>query len=256
MLLTVNTPRFASTAEPRYHTAWANDLSAVREAQALRYRVFKEEMGATLTTAEHDRDVDHFDRYADHLLVRDNGAGTVVGCYRVLRADAARAAGGFYAETEFDLRSFNPHDLNAAEAGRACIDPAHRNGGVIMMLWAGLADYMLNGHCDYLFGCASISLADGGGNAAAVCAAAERTALAPEEYRVRPRNAFPWRNVSARAPAAMPPLLKGYLRLGAWVCGDPAWDPEFNTADLMVLLPRQRIRADYARHFFGRQIAN
>ena len=135
-----------------------------------------------------------------------------------------------------------------AEAGRACIHPNYRSGGVIMLLWAGLAAWMKKERCDYLMGCASVSLADGGHNAAALYRGLEPASLAPPEYRVTPHLPFPL-DERAAGQAKMPPLLKGYLRSGAWICGEPAWDPDFHSADFFVMLPLAKLDQRYARHY-------
>ena len=122
------------------------------------------------------------------------------------------------------------------------------------MLWSAIARFMRNEKYDHLIGCASVSLADGGANAVAVSRHVLSRYLAPREYRVTPRNAFPVDAVDraiSNEGASVPPLLKGYIRIGAWVCGDPAWDPDFNSADFFVLLPMYRLSPQYARHFFG-----
>jgi putative hemolysin len=139
----------------------------------------------------------------------------------------------------------------AVEVGRACIHADFRSGAVIMMLWAGLTRYMLEHRYEYLIGCASIPLGDGGANAATVYRKIAEKYLAPIEYRVAPRNPLPLDRLPEAEHAAVPPLLKGYLRLGAWIAGEPAWDPDFNTADLLVLLPLARVEARYARHYLG-----
>jgi len=118
------------------------------------------------------------------------------------------------------------------------------------LLWTGLARYMLQNGYDYLIGCASMSMADGGHAAASVYRRLQAH-MAPLEYHVFPRCPLPLDSLNQTLPAAVPPLIKGYLRAGAWVCGDPAWDPDFNTADLPILMPLARLDSRYARHFLG-----
>ena len=138
--------------------------------------------------------------------------------------------------------------------GRSCIDPDYRTGGTIALLWSGLVRYMLQNNYEYLIGCASIGMADGG-HAAVGIFSSLASHIAPTEYRVFPICPLPLNRIEARKDAEVPPLIKGYLRAGAYVCGDPAWDPDFNTADLLMLLPMARIDARYARHFVERQAA-
>jgi putative hemolysin len=163
----------------------------VQEVQRLRYKVFIEALGLSALANPDGLDKDEFDAYCDHLIVRDSKSLKVVGTYRVMSPHAARRMGQFYSEQEFDLIRLNNLRGRIAEAGRACIHPDYRSGGVIMMLWAGLAAYMKRENCEYLIGCASISLSDGGHNAAALYHALSETSLAPTEYRVTPHLPFP-----------------------------------------------------------------
>jgi putative hemolysin len=135
------------------------------------------------------------------------------------------------------------------EVGRSCIHPDYRSGAVITLLWAGLAEYMVHNNYEYLMGCASIGMADGGHNAANLFAQLDAAHIAPAEYRTFPQHGLPFERLTNGQPALIPPLIKGYLRVGAWVCGQPAWDPDFNTADLLMLLPMSRMNPRYMRHF-------
>ncbi|MBA0125017.1 GNAT family N-acetyltransferase [Haloechinothrix sp. YIM 98757] len=223
----------------------------VAAAQRLRYRVFAEEMGAELPGAVAGRDVDEFDRYCDHVVVRHDATGQIVGCYRVLPPDGARRAGRLYADEEFDLTSLVGLRPYLVEAGRSCVHPAHRTGTVIGLAWAGVARYMLTLGHRYLAGCASVPLADGGGTAAGVWETARHRHYPPERLRVRPRR--PWTGAAPcrSARPAIPPLLHGYLRLGAYVCGPPSYDRRFDVADFFVLLDLQRMNRRYLNHFAG-----
>jgi len=138
------------------------------------------------------------------------------------------------------------------EIGRSCIDAEYRTGAVITLLWSGLARFMVENGYDYLMGCASIGMADGGHNAANIYNALQER-MADVEYHVFPRNPLPVEQLANDNPAEVPPLLKGYLRAGAQVCGAPAWDPDFNTADLLIMLSMSRVDNRYARHFVERQ---
>jgi putative hemolysin len=233
----------------RLSVGLARGAAEMRAAQRLRWKIFADEMGARLHSPEPGLDQDEFDPYCDHLVVRDDDE--VVGTYRILPPDAARRAGSYYSETEFDLVRLAPIRGRIAELGRSCIAPPYRTGGVIALLWAGIARYVMARGYEYLAGCASMSAADGGDGARAVYDGLSPGSLAPREYRVFPKRPLPlWATESAER-AAVAPLLKGYLRCGAWVCGEPAWDPEFDTADFFMLLPVARLAGRYARHFFG-----
>ncbi|MBS1184875.1 MAG: hypothetical protein H6R09_476 [Proteobacteria bacterium] len=235
----------------RYHVSLAVDDSEIREAQRLRYAVFAEEMGARLPSVLAGHDVDLYDPFCDHLLVRELGSGEVVGTYRILPPDAAQCVGSYYSEQEFDLTRLNFLRPRMAELGRSCVHPAHRSGGLIARLWLGLADYMTRYGYDYLVGCASIGMADGGHVAASVYRQLTANHLAPIEWRATPRHRLPVESLDEGQTVVLPPLIKGYTRLGAMVCGEPAWDPDFNTADLLMLLPLAQLNRSYARRFIG-----
>lgn len=235
----------------RYHVSLAIDDSEIREAQRLRYKIFVEELGARLTPVLHGHDIDLYDPYCDHLLVRELTRGEVVGTYRILPPDAAKRVGSYYSEQEFDLTRLGFLRPRMAELGRSCVHPAHRNGTVISRLWMGLADYMSRHGYEYVVGCASISMADGGHIAASVHRQLSATHLAPIEWRTTPRHRLPIEALDDGQKAALPQLIKGYIRMGAMMCGDPAWDPDFNTADLLLLLPMAQLNRDYARRFIG-----
>jgi len=226
----------------------ARSVAEVTEAQRIRYKVFAEEMGAKLPSADLGLDIDRFDEFCDHLLVRDHSNDKVVGTYRILPPEQAHIAGGYYSETEFDLSRLMHLRDRMAEVGRSCVHPDYRDGATITQLWAGLADYIgKHGH-EYMIGCASISMADGG-HAAANLFDRLGEYMSPIEYRVFPRCPLPLSALRNEQRAAVPPLLKGYLRAGAFICGEPAWDPDFNTADLPILMPMAKISDRYSRHF-------
>ncbi|MFH8733596.1 MULTISPECIES: GNAT family N-acetyltransferase [unclassified Streptomyces] len=238
-------------APTRYTVTLARDEDDVRAAQRLRHDVFAGEMGALLTTTQPGLDVDAFDAYCDHLLVRDTVTGQVVGTYRLLPPERASVAGRLYSEGEFDLTALDEIRPGLVEVGRSCVHPDHRDGAVIGLIWAGIARYMVDRGHEWLAGCCSIPLADGGALAAGTWDRVRTKHLAPEEYRVRPL--LPWNAERVEFPARteLPPLLRGYLRLGAWVCAEPAHDPDFGVADLYVLLSMRRVNPRYLRHFLS-----
>jgi putative hemolysin len=230
----------------------ADNQAHVAAAQRLRHRVFAEELGATLHSLVPGTDADEFDAYCDHLIVREDRTGEVVGTYRMLPPRGAAAAGRRYAEGEFDLAGLASLRDDLVETGRSCVDPAHRSGAVINLMWAGIARYLHLHGLRWLGGCASVPLDDGGAIAAGVRDLVHRKHLAPPALRIRPR--LPWTPPAGVVPGprtAVPPLLRGYLRLGAWVCGEPAYDPDFGVADFFVLLSLDRVDPRYLRHFLG-----
>lgn len=247
-VLAVGASRNSTT---RYTLRIAADEAEVRSAQRLRHQVFAEELGATLRSPLAGHDIDSFDRYCDHLVVVDEDQGEVVGTYRMLPPTKAKACRRLYSDGEFDLGNLAPLRPALVETGRSCVHPDHRGGAVIGLMWAGLARYLqLTGH-RWLAGCASIPISDGGVNAARVWRWASSRHLAPPRLRVTPHQPLPVGAPDTTAPVVVPPLLRGYLRLGAWVCGPPAHDPVFQTADLFVLLSLDRTDPRYLRHFLG-----
>jgi putative hemolysin len=238
--------------KPRLTVGLATCEADVLAAQKLRWQVFADEMGARLPSRVPGVDQDIYDPYCDHLIVRDENSGRVVGTYRILSPQASRRIGGYYSESEFDLTRLGHLRQHLVEIGRSCIDAEFRSGAVIALLWSGLANYMKqNGH-EYLMGCASIGMKDGGHNAAGIYNVLTEH-MAPLEYRVFPRCPLPLDRIEAASTPEVPPLLKGYMRAGAWICGEPAWDPDFNTADLLLLMPMSRVEGRYSRHFVERK---
>lgn len=241
-----------------YETCWARTEDEVREAQRLRYRVFATEMGARLNVpadapAEHD--IDRFDAYCEHLLIRAPGRpGTtrpVVGTYRLMTPAAARRAGGLYSETEFDLHNLAPLRSRMVELGRSCVDPDWRSGSVIMALWGALAEFMVRNGLDTMVGCASMGIRDGGHSAASLWERLRHQHLAEAQWHVRAHLPLPVGDLDRSLSVEPPALIKGYLRCGAKLLGAPAWDPDFNTADLPMMMRINDLPLRYRRHFLG-----
>ena len=239
-----------------FDVVWARDEEDVRQAQQLRYLVFAEEMGARLTVPQGSppgHDIDMFDPFCEHLLVRAAGQGgepgPVIGTYRVLTPASARRVGGLYSETEFDLTRLRPLRAKMVELGRSCVHPEWRSGGAILALWGALAEFMHRNRLDTMVGCASVSMRDGGHFAASLWERLRQTHLAAIEWQVRPRLPLPVEELQHDLIVDAPPLIKGYLRCGAKVLGAPAWDPDFNTADLPMLLRIADLPARYRKHF-------
>ena len=245
-----------SADKPRFDVVWARDEDDIRQAQQLRHLVFAEEMGARLTVPRGSPagfDIDLFDPYCEHLLVRapeaDGEPGPVIGTYRVLTPDNARRVGALYTEGEFDLTRLRLLRAKMVELGRSCVHPEWRTGGVIMALWGALAEFMHRNALDTMVGCASVSMRDGGHFAASLWEQLRHTHLAPIEWRVEPHLALPVADLRHDLAVEAPALIKGYLRCGAKVLGAPAWDPDFNTADLPMLLRIADLPARYRKHF-------
>lgn len=252
-------PDTASVAAPaptlpgNLEVHWARHLDEVRQAQQLRYQVFADEMGARLQTSISGHDVDLFDDYCEHLLVRDAATRQVVGTYRVLTPAQAKRIGGTYSDTEFDLTRLRSLRSRMVELGRSCVHKDHRHGAVILALWGALGQFMVANRLDAMMGCASIPMLHSGvvsGHAAAsIWHQLRQTHMAPIEWHVLPRLPLPVDQLASDEVAEPPALIKGYLRLGAKVLGPPAWDPDFNTADLPLLMQLSDLHPRYRKHF-------
>ncbi len=245
----------ACARETRFSVQFARTSDELVETQRLRYRIFAGEMGAELHDGGSGLDRDRYDPHCRHLYVRDKASGSIVACTRILTDDRAGFAGGYYSGSEFDLGLLEHLPGRAMEIGRTCVDPAYRGGAVIALLWSGLADMIAREGFDYLFGCASIGLEDGGANAHAIVDTLRAQHLSPPWHRVRPRNPLPPADLRPTQPPKMPPLLKAYVSLGARACGEPYFDPAFNCADVFMLLNVPDLSPRYARRFLGRETA-
>jgi len=235
--------------------SWAQHQDEVRAAQRLRYDIFAGEMGARINSILPKHDIDLFDDYCEHLIVRDQVTQEVVGTYRVLTPVQAKRLGGNYTDTEFDLTRLRGLRERMVELGRSCVHPDYRQGAVIMALWGALAEFMVRNNLDTMIGCASIPMLHNGvvsGEAAAsIWSQLKQTHLAPIEHQVWPRLALPVEQFDTQVKVEPPALIKGYLRLGAKILGAPAWDPDFNTADLPMLMRITDLPSRYRKHFLG-----
>lgn len=222
----------------------------------LRYRVFSGEPGfaASMSGVTDGRDTDRFDEHCDHLIVRHNSTAQAVGCYRLLPPPGAIAAGGLYTATEFDLGELDAIAPQTVEMGRACVAAEHRSGAVLALMWAGILVYLERTDYRYLMGATSVPVlrdVDGGIAGSQIRGIRDfvsRRHCGP--WRVRPHQPVvlggkPLDEIAAPARLAFPPLLTGYLRMGAWICGEPAHDPDFGVADFPTVLDRRRANARY-----------
>jgi putative hemolysin len=246
----------ASATAPRYTLLLSTDPALIRKAQRLRYDVFASEPGFALTEQRcAGLDADRFDEFCDHLLVREDDTGELVGCYRMLPPDGAVAAGGQYTATEFDISELAPLKSSLVEMGRAVVREDHRSGAVVLLMWAGILAYLDRCGYDYVSGCVSVPIQGSppdppGAQVRAVRDFVLRRHAAP--YTVRPYRPVmvdgkPLDEIPAPPRAAVPPLMRGYLRLGTQVCGEPAHDPEFGVADFLVLLDKRKADTRYLR---------
>ena len=217
----------------RYTLQVATEGEQVRAAQALRHKVFVDEVGATLRSlvpGDGRRRVRRVLRPPDH---RATSQGEVVGTYRMLPPGRAPACTPRPSST---CAAWRRCAGALVETGRSCVHPDHRSGAVINLMWAGIARYMHLYGYRWLAGCASVPLADGGELAAGGVEAGAGQAPCAARRRVAPHRPWPVDAAPAPTRTAVPPLLRGYLRLGTWICGEPAHDPDFGVADFFVLL--------------------
>lgn len=243
-------PQAAMNDSNRLHASITTARRDILAAQRLRYRVFTEEYGAQFDGIA-GIDSDRFDRHCRHLVVKDTATGQVIAYTRILTADRARRAGGWYSAGEFDLGMVDALEGGVLEIGRTCVHPDYRNGAAIGVLWGKLAEILRTEGFTWLFGCASIPLSDPA--ASRMLTEMQRRTVAEERFRVSPRVTVPALHVSPDGAGKLPPLLRTYLSMGARVCGEPCWDPDFNCADVFILVNLHDIPARYIRHFMGRQ---
>ena len=244
---------------PRYSLLLSTDAALIEAAQRLRHDVFSSEPGFALSGNGRltGLDADRFDEHCDHLLVREDASGELVGCYRMLPPSGAIAAGGLYTATEFDVRGLDALRPSLVEMGRAVVRADHRNGGVVLLMWAGILAYLDRCGYDYVTGCVSVPVAGAGEEAPGsqirgVRDFVRRRHTAPTQFTV-----YPYRPVTVGgkylddidppARVAVPPLMRGYLRLGAQVCGEPAHDPDFGVGDFPALLDKRHADTRYLR---------
>lgn len=237
----------------RFEVEVATDYATVTAAQALRYRVFSEEMGAVLHSSIAGLDVEELDAYCDHLVVRDTATRAIVATTRLLNDEGAERAGRYYSESEFHLDGVLSMSGRFLEVGRTCIDSRYRGGAPLALLWNGLAEYAVKGRFDYIMGCASISPGPSGFAVDAVYRQIEPEQFGSSALGVTPRCPVPAYKRCVRDESSIPPLLKAYLRLGASVCGEPFWDEDFNVMDVFILLPLKNLHSRYEQHFIAPQ---
>ncbi len=261
----VRPPASGSVVDVRYDTLQvrlAESEAEIDAAQALRYRVFYEEMGAQPSpeAARTRRDVDPLDSVCDHLLVLDHARGegpeNVVGTYRLIRREAAARQGGFYSAAEYDLGQLPSHPGEILELGRSCTDTTMRAGPAAKLLWRGISAYVFHHKIAVMFGCASLPGTDPDALALPLSYLCHFH-RAPSELTVR---ALPDRYVSmdrmpkeaidqVQAQNLLPPLIKGYLRLGGFVGDGAVIDRQFNTTDVAIVVKTDLVADKYYRHY-------
>lgn len=235
-------------AKPRFEARFVSTPAQLREAQRLRAQTFGAEYGIDFS-ASNGLDRDRYDSHCQHLNVYDVANGDrLIATTRLLSAEGAARAGGFYSAQEFDLSAIERLPGRVLEIGRTCVHPDYRSGAAIMVLWSALSEHLLAEGFQYLIGCASISLADGGTTLASVMPTLREKHFVGDELRVSPSREILLSSQTA-GKVSVPPLLKAYLRMGARIGGEACWDPEFNCADVFILLDVQALAGRYAQKF-------
>lgn len=250
-------------AGPAFIVKLAETAAELRAAQALRYDVFVQELGGSGSLVDHDAglEMDQFDPYFDHLMVADSRTGKVVGVYRLLRDDQAKAAGQFYSEDEYDLSVLRSSGRKLLELGRSCLHREYRSGMAMYHLWAALASYVDCHQIEILFGVASFHGTDVT-TLAQPLSLLHYNHLAPEDLRVRAK-ADHFQSMDILAPEILdrreamvqtPSLIKAYLRMGGHV-GEGAYiDHDFNTIDVCLVMDTKRMNDRQKRLYTGRNV--
>ena len=238
----------------RYTVSIATTTIELEKCFALRYQIFSNEMGAKINS-DRQLDQDRFDPHCTHLMVSDNHSGEVIATSRLLSDEDTVMTGSFYSETEFDLSNILNMNGHFIEVGRTCIHKDFRKGAVLALLWQGIARIVALGEVDYLIGCASIPLHTGDTYISTVLQHLRTNNFSDPDMRVRPLLPLPELEAGHSDDVILPALLKGYLRQGAVICGEPYWDAAFGVADVFVLLDCDKIAARYMQHFVDRMRA-
>lgn len=242
------------------HIRLAETAEEVRASQKLRYRVFVEEMAAQPTQQQQleKREYDSFDEYCDHLLVFDISGGqeSVVGSYRLMRREQAARRGQFYSADEYDLSRLLAYPGEILELGRSCVDSRFRTGSTMQLLWRGISDYVLYYNIDVMFGCASMPSVSPEELMLPLsylyhhhlAPPALRPRAVPERYV--PMDRIPVEAINLReAKRMLPPLIRGYLRLGGFIGDGAVVDKDFGTTDVAIVVKTDWVTEKYHRHF-------
>jgi putative hemolysin len=255
-------PRIVDIRSGPLQVRLAENGADIDAAQALRYRVFYENLGARAASEVRRvrRDFDRFDERCDHLLVLDHSRGDgpeiVVGTYRLIRREAADRLGGFYSAGEFDISRLIAYPGEILELGRSCVDSAYRQRAAAQLLWSGIAAYVFHYNIDLMFGCASLPGTDPD-RLAGPLSYLHHFHLAAPPLRARAladrfvdMNRLPRSEIDPlRALAGLPPLVKGYLRLGGFVGDGAVIDHDFNTTDVCIVVKTDLVTEKYSRHY-------
>lgn len=261
VLMEANNGKPVDVVAGALHIRLAESAEEVLASQRLRYRVFCEEMAAapTLQQRLEEREYDTFDEFCDHLLVFDrnkSGAEAVVGTYRLMRREQAARRGQFYTVDEYDVSALQAYPGEILELGRSCVDRDYRTGSTMQLLWRGIAEYVFFYNIDIMFGCASLPGTDPAKLALPLSYLYHHhlapPALRPKAlpHRRTDMNLLPIDEINLReAKRSVPPLVRGYLRLGGFVGDGAVVDREFGTTDVAVVVKTDWVTEKYYRHY-------
>ncbi|MBN3858996.1 GNAT family N-acetyltransferase [Neisseriaceae bacterium PsAf] len=230
----------------------AKNKKEIRQAQKLRYKIFAEELGAKLDTKKPGFDIDKYDKYCLHLLVIDENKDKIVGTYRILTPEGAKKAGSWYGSKEFCLSPLEPIMPKMLETGRVCVHKDYRLGSAVLLLWSGLIGLAQQMGYQYLVGSGSISMQDGGARAASVYKKIQnQDKVISEDMIVTPINPLAVDEFEFDKTAEIPTLIRGYLKLGASIGGVPGVDPDFKTADVLIIFDINQANQRYLKKIMG-----
>lgn len=233
------------------HVRFAKTKHEIASAQRLRFEVFSKELGAQLPSEKDGFDIDHFDPYCHHLIAVDALNSKVIGTYRILPPSGARAAGGYYIGQHYDLTPLHGIASSLIEVGRVCVHPDYRASQALPLLWSGLARYMRAHNWHYMIGSGSIPTRYGIEQALNVYQQLIEKYAAPKPLRLSALKKLAWPTRTAPSKAEVPPLLRAYAQMGAWIAGEPFADEEFRCVDVPILLQFDQLNPRFAKRFFG-----
>lgn len=228
---------------------WASTDKDIERVQKFRFRIFSEEYTPKFPKDHLGLDIDAYDRLCQHLMLVDNASEEIVGSYRVIPPSAAQQIGSMYCESLFDLSPLKHIQPHTVEIDRSCIDKNYRNGSTILLMWKMIFQFVQQHRFEYIMGCSSMSIDDGGHAAFVLHERLKKLNHYSSEFFIKALNPVVLGEFVPTGKVSIPPILKGYLNLGAKVCSEPAFDALFNTADYLTLLKVSEMKTNYMQRF-------
>ena len=228
---------------------WASNAEDIKRVQRFRFKVFSEDYTPQFPQAHLGLDQDVFDPICDHLLIFESATQEIVGCYRIIPPSAAQEIGSMYCDSLFDLTPLQAIRGKMVEMDRSCIAKNYRNGSIILLMWKLIFNYLKQHDYEYIIGCSSMSIEDGGHAAVALYQQLIEAQHFSADYIIHANTPIDLDISPAKGKVSIPPILKGYLNVGAKVCSEPAFDPLFNTADFLTILKVCEMKPKYAQRF-------